>query len=171
MKKFVFSCVIVCCSVGLSAQATWAKSYNTDGQVNLNATVGYNGGLCLNAGGEWVIGEFALDSIPIDFGVMARATFKVSSWNGYDGFSWAAGPLVGFHMGLADLPLEWFIGAGLCLYGYGTSAGMLPGYPDLGVGFAGVGGLLFHLSKEFRIIVEAGWMGSWYWGGGVLLRL
>lgn len=170
MKKIIGAGILlfVLVTAGAFGQG-WAKSYNKDGQVNLEASVGYLWGLTLTVGGEWIIGEFRIDTVPIDFGVMVKGNLQIwDTYVGYSGVYWGAAPLFSLHMGLADFPLEWFISAGVGFYGYGSS---VPGYPGFNFGFATFDGLIFHLSDMFGILVEYGYIGASHtWGAGLEIQ-
>jgi hypothetical protein len=175
MKRIVLIVMLCLLTVGAFAQGTaWAKSYNKDGQFNIYASIGYAWGFTGSLGLEFIITEFKIGNIPFDFGVAARGAIEAyQSWyyTGTDVF-WGAAPMATLHMGLASIPIEFYISAGLAIYGWSWSGALPYGFNEVNVGFASLEGMVWHFSPNFGLILEAGYLGYvLVWGIGLEVQL
>jgi hypothetical protein len=173
MKKLVLVFVLVLAATSAFAQSSWAKSYNKNGQFNIDVSVGYWYGITGSVGLEFIITEFKIGNVPFDFGVAVRGAVEYIPYYYDSAIFWGAGPLATLHMGLNAIPIEFFISAGLGLYGYGWTSGYTyAGYSAFGVGFASIDGIIWHFSPNFGLLLEGGYVGAaGVWGIGVELKL
>jgi hypothetical protein len=153
------------------AEPSWAKSYNADMSFNLYASVGWALGFTGSVAGELILTEFKIGPVPFDFGVAVRGAFEAyQTWFGYGGayVYWGAAPLATLHLGLSAVPIEFYISAGIALYGstdtYWFAAPVM-------LGFASVEGVIWHLSPNFGLLLEGGYLGgAAVWGVGVQIH-
>ena len=176
MKRALLVVLILLLATSAFAQSKpWAKSYNKDGQFNIYASVGWAWGFTGSVGLEFIITEFKIGNIPFDFGVAVRGAIEVyQSWYYLAGTDiyWGAAPMATLHMGLASVPIEFFIAAGVAIYGYSWEYGLPYGYNAVNVGFASIDGIIWHLSPAFGLILEGGYLGgAGVWGVGIELQL
>jgi len=179
-RKVVVSIVVLllCVSVAgafaaekKSSEVPWLASLNGPGTVNVTATVGYTWwGLGLNLGAEFTLAQFALGSVPLDFGITAQgsAGFDV------DGIGIAAAGLatlnIGFDFG-HNLVFELFLGLGPGILTETWAGG------GFGVGIAEYSGATWWFSRSIGFTVEDGYVNAfnlygWYFGGiGVTFKL
>ncbi len=157
-----------------SSDIPWMASYNKGGQVNLYASAGWDGwGIGASAGGELIISEFSIGSVPLSWGVMARGVVGFPIFYGYAGLEWGAAGLVDLHWGLdfgksAQFDIYAGIGPGVC----GTY-----GAP-FAIGIAEYSGVCWFVDPKLAIIAENGYyngfvLGAWisYFGVGVQYKL
>jgi hypothetical protein len=157
MKKlFMVLVVLVAVGTGAFAQDVFA-SYSAPGDINLYASVGWAWNLEVSAAAEYMVGEFALGPLPVDWGVMVRGAFDVGSY-----FGFGIGALATLHTGLAAFPVEFYIALGAAYYSWGT------GFP---VTFASYNGATWWFSKNMGLVVEGGYVGIGFWGVGIEFKL
>ncbi len=174
-RRILLVIMMLLLATSLFAQKSFAKSYNKNGQFNVYASVGWAWGFTGSVGLEFILAEFKIGTIPFDFGIEARGAIEVyPSWyylTGTDVY-WGAAPMASLHMGLAGVPLEFYISAGIAFYGWSWSGGLPYGYSAFNVGFASVDGIIWHLSPNFGLILEGGYLGgAGVWGVGIELQL
>jgi hypothetical protein len=81
------------------AGTSWMTSYNEASQFNLYAVAGVGfSSLTASLGGEYVIGEFNIDVVPLQWGVMVRGILGYNTSYG-DGeyLDWGVAPMVSLH--------------------------------------------------------------------------
>jgi hypothetical protein len=187
MKRAIFAVLILLLATGAFAEAkantketsqSWATSYNKDGQFNIYASLGWAWGFTASVCPEYIITEFEIGEIPFDFGVAVRGAIEfydgaVLGASGLTGVYWGAAPLATLHLGLASIPLEFYISVGVAFYGWSWSADYIgSGYGGFNFGFATVEGVIWHFSDMFGLILEGGYLGgAGVWGIGVEIQL
>jgi hypothetical protein len=172
MKRVALIVLMLLLTAGVFAQSSFAKSYNKNGQFNIDVSVGWAWGVTGSVALEFIIAEFKIGTIPFDFGIAVRGTMEYyQTWYYYGGsyIWWGVGPLATLHMGLASIPIEFFISAGLALYGstdtYWYTA-------PVNFGFGAVSGVIWHFSPNFGLLLEGGYMGgAGVWGVGIEMKL
>jgi hypothetical protein len=142
----------------------WMASFNKTGQLNLYAAVGlYAYGVDLTAGVEVILGNFDLAGIPLEWGIEARGLIGFAGFSGYGSWiDWGAAPMLTLHWGTdfgKGLKFEVYGGLGLGLYGTGGSYySSFSGYGPF-FGFAGGGGVAWHFSNNFSLILDSAYVG------------
>ncbi len=158
MKKlFVVLLVLLAVTTGAFAQNVFA-SYSKPGDIDLYASVGWAWNLEASAAAEYMIGEFALGPLPMDWGIMVRGAFDIGST-----FGFGIGALASLHTGLAAFPLEFYIALGVAYYNWGFTT-----FP---VTFASYNGMTWWFSKNLGLVVEGGYVGLGFWGVGLEFKL
>ncbi len=158
MKKlFVVLVVLLAVGTGAFAADVFA-SYNKPGDLNVYASVGWYVFPEVSVAAEYVIGEFALGPVPFDWGVAVRG--GMDFWSG--GIDYAIGALATLHTGLVAFPLEFYASIGAAFHGP-TAA-----FP---VAFATYGGVTWWFSKNLGLVLENGYLGWYFWGVGVELKI
>ncbi len=154
----------------------WMASFNKNSQINLSAAVGFYGyGIDITAGPEYIITNFDISGIPLEFGVAVRGMAGFASFLGVSWVDWGVAPLATLHWGVdfgAPWKFDWYIGLGLGIAG---ASGGYAGYSfgtGIGFGFASFDGVAWHFSDNLAIISEYGFTGfNSVWGIGVQLSL
>ncbi len=160
------------CAIAADKPQEWAKSYNKDGQLNIYGSVGYWWGVSLSAGFEYIIGEFNLGGVPLDYGIMGRGVYEFWGWYGYNWSTWGAAPTFAVHLGLKNTPIEFYASAGVGFYGYSYGGVYDALYPGFGIGFASFDGVMWHFADKFALLAEYGYVGSAsVWGVGIEMSL
>jgi len=159
MKKLL---IVLAAALALAANA-FGESAFKDGMLiepgSTNATLGFDFGLGINAGYEYAIGKFDIDTLRFTYGAKA-----IGSLYFVDGMGFGAGAVGTLHFawGCLDLPpeLSWvknldsFIGLGI-------------GYAG-GIGVISHGGSSYFFSDKMAVTLAGGLGGSYI---GVLLKL
>ena len=173
MKKIIIVVLIAVLAMSaFAADQNWAKSYNKDGQLNLFASVGYLGYFDGSVGVEYTLGEFDFGGIPVDYGIMARGVVEAWGFGSYSGIFWGVAPMFAMHLGLNNLPFEFFLSAGIGFSGYSYGSGNLdPAYPGFGIAFASFEGAMWHFADKFALLLEYGYIGVSIWGVGIEMQL
>ena len=154
MKKLlVVLVVLVAFATGAFAQDMFA-SYNKPGNVNIYASAGWYGFPEVTVGLEYMIGEFNIGPVPLDWGIQARAGLE------FYGFDFTAGAMASLHMGLI-WNLEIYAALGVCYNSWTT-------FP---LDVASYNGITYWVSKNLGVLVETGYLGWYFWGVGVEFKL
>ncbi len=154
----------------------WMASFNKTGQLNLYLAGGfYYLGFDATGGPEIILGNIDLSGIPLEWGVMGRATIGFGSFAGASWIDWGAAPMVTLHWGTdfgKGLKFEWYAGVGVGFYGttgtYYTWAGLAGPF----FGFASADGIAWHFSENASLILDytyTGWVSVY--GLGVKLNM
>ncbi|MBN1524310.1 MAG: hypothetical protein JW904_07510 [Spirochaetales bacterium] len=172
MKKLLIILILLAITVNGFAQGTslqtWAKSYNKDFQINAYGSAGYLYGIMASAAGEFVISEFNLSGVPLDWGVAVRGIIQSYSVGTDSIFMWGIAPLFNVHLGLTQVPIEFYAGVGLGLYGNVLPSAYAGALLPFGLGFAAVSGAVWHFTDQLGLILEGGYIGyTAMWGIGV----
>jgi hypothetical protein len=165
-KRILLGVVLVlmlCAAVGAFAagsQFPWMTSYNKAGQFNVYGGVGlYYGGFNVTGGAEYIIQDFDIGTVPLEWGVMAQAIVGFSNYAYATGVDWGAAPMVSLHWGTdfgGMARFDFFISAGVGLFG---GAYWSYYYGPVGVGFASYDGVQWMFSKNLGLLLEYGYIG------------
>ncbi|MCX7030746.1 MAG: hypothetical protein NTU62_11600 [Spirochaetes bacterium] len=156
MKKLLVVLVLIGVAAGAFAQ-DWAASYNKPGNINLYASGGWYYWPEVSVAAEYMIGEFNIGPVPLDWGVAVRG--GMDFWSG--GIDYSVGALATLHLGLI-WNLEFYASLGACFYGP-TAA-----FP---VTVASYEGLTYWFSKSLGVVLESGYLGWYFWGVGIEFKL
>jgi len=157
MKKLLLVVLVLAAvATGAFAQDVFA-SYNEPNDFNVYASVGFYWNLEVSAAAEWMIGEFALGPLPFDWGVQVRGVFDIGSY-----FGFGVGALGSLHLGLAPVPIEFYIALGVAYYNWGV------GVP---ITFASYNGCTWWFSEKLGLVVEGGYVGWGFWGVGLEFKI
>jgi hypothetical protein len=156
MKKLLVVLVLIGVATGVFAQDVFA-SYNAPGNVNVYASVGWAWNLEASVAAEYMIGEFALGPLPLDWGLMVRGVFDIGSY-----FGFGVGALATLHTGITAFPVEFYIALGAAYYNWGTG---------LPIAFASYNGVTWWFSKNMGIVAEGGYVGWGFWGVGLEFKI
>jgi hypothetical protein len=157
MKKLLVVLVVLAAvGTGAFAQDIFA-SYNKPGNINVYVSGGYAWYFEVSAAAEVMIGEFALGPASVDWGLMARGGLEIGA--GWVDFG--VGALASMHLGLAVMPIEFYIALGACYNNWTT-------FP---VAFASYNGVTYWFSKSLGVVVEGGYIGWYFWGVGLEFKL
>jgi hypothetical protein len=183
-KKIVAAVLVLMVFAALGAFAfeqksktfPWMASFNKNSQINLSAAVGFYGyGIDITAGPEYIITNFDISGIPLEFGVAVRGMAGFASFLGVSWVDWGVAPLATLHWGVdfgAPWKFDWYIGLGLGISGSSVSNAYLSYASGIGFGFASFDGVAWHFSDNWSIITEAGYTGYiWVWGIGAQFSL
>jgi hypothetical protein len=157
MKKLLVVLVLIAVTAGAFADDIFT-SYNKPGNINVYASVGWYFWPEVSVAAEYVAGEFKIGTVPLDWGVAVRG--GMDFWSG--GVDYAVGALATLHLGLAVAPIEFYASLGACFYGP-TSY-----FP---VTVASYGGVTWWFSKKIGLVLENGYLGWYFWGAGLELKL
>jgi hypothetical protein len=157
MKKLLLVLVVLVGVAGVTFAQDWAASYNKPGDVNLYASFGYYWWPEVSVAAEFVIGEFAIGPIPLDWGVAVRG--GVDFWSG--GVDFGVGALGTLHFGLGVFPVEFYASLGVCYNNYWATP----------ISIASFGGATWWFSKNLGLLFENGYLGSYFWGVGVEFKI
>ena len=139
---------------------SWMTSYNKTGHVNVYAGAGfYYGGLNITGGAEYIIGNFDIGPVPLEWGIMAQAILGFSNYAYASGLDWGAAPMVSLHWGTNFGGLarfDFYISAGLGIFG-GAYWAYYNG--PVGFGFASYDGVTWMFSKDLGLLLEFGYIG------------
>ncbi|MGA2480220.1 MAG: hypothetical protein ABSG63_15815 [Spirochaetia bacterium] len=166
-KKILLTAVLVLLlSSALGAFAAdnsyaWMTSYNKPNHINVYGGVGYYfGGFSVTGGAEYIISDFNIGPVPLEWGIMAQAILGFSNYSYTTGLDWGAAPMASLHWGTnfgGGAKFDFFISAGLGLYGgaywafYNTGA--------VGLGFASYDGAMWMFSNNLGLLLEYGYIG------------
>jgi hypothetical protein len=158
MKKAVVLLVIlaVVAPVGVFAQNPFDYEATVPGDLNLNAGVSIGWGIGVDVGVDLILGKFAIEGFPLDWGIGARGLANLGFGGG---FNWGAAGLWTLHKGftLGDkLNFDFYIAVGAGVGGY-TGGYFFP----FGVGFATFDGLAWKLNDTVAIQIEYGGIYGW----------
>jgi hypothetical protein len=154
----------------------WMASFNKPGQLNVYAAVGlYPYGIDLTGGVEVIIGHFDISGVPLQWGLMGRGLIGFGSFSGFGSWiDWGAAPMVTLHWGIdlgSGAKFEWYGGVGLGLYGTSGTYYSFTGYGPF-FGFAAGGGIAWHFSNNFSLILDSAYVGwTGVYGIGVKVDL
>jgi hypothetical protein len=172
MRRKILGIVILfvfCASVGAFAYEKKSKefpfmaSYNKSGQLNFYAAVGFYGvGLEVAAGPEFIIQEFDLGGIPLEWGLTVRGMLGFGGFAGYSWLDWGVAPMATLHWGV-DLggiwKFDWYVGVGLGISGTIGDYYYWPGEAAIRFGFASFDGVAWQFADNMAVIVDAGYAG------------
>jgi hypothetical protein len=156
--------LILCTAFGAFAadkSYAWMTSYNKPNHINVYGGLGYYwGGFNVTGGAEYIIGDFEIGPVPLEWGIMAQAIVGFASYSYATGIDWGAAPMVSLHWGTdfgAMAKFDFYVSAGLGLYGGTYWAHDNSG--ALGFGFASYDGVMWMFSKDFGLLLEYGYIG------------
>ena len=166
-KRIVVSLVLVllmCATFGAFAadkMFPWMASYNKAGHINVYGGVGYYwGGFDVAAGAEYIVGEFDIAGVPLEWGIMAQATLGFANYSYSSGLDWGAAPMASLHWGTNfgnNLKFDFYISAGLGVYGGSYWSYWNSG--AVGFGFASYEGVTWMFSNNLGLLLEYGYIG------------
>jgi hypothetical protein len=156
MKKLLVVLVLIGVTAGAFADDIFG-SYNKPGNMNLYASVGWYYWPEVTVAAEFMLGEFDLGTVPLDWGVAVRG--GMDFWSG--GIDFGVGALATLHLGLAVVPIEFYASLGVCYNNYAA-------FP---VTVASFGGATWWFSKNIGLLVENGYLGWYFWGVGVQVKI
>jgi len=159
MKKLLLVMVVLLGVGGAAFAQDVFASYNEPGDINIYASVGYIWSLEASVGAEFVIGEFALGTLPFDWGVAVRGAFDISLSGGW--FGYGVGALAQLHLGLSVVPIEFYVALGACYNNWSTYH----------VSLASFNGLTWWFSDNMGLLVEGGYVGWSFWGVGLEFKI
>ncbi len=169
MKKLL---IVLAAALALAANA-FGQDALKDGMLiapgTANVTIGFDFGLGVNAGFEYPLGSFDIDTARFTYGAKAVGSFRFAG--GVTGLGVGAVGTVHFAWGCLDLPeafswarnIDTFIGVGLGYTGILYSEGAIGG-----LGLFSHGGSSYFISENMAVTVAGGLGGSYL---GVLLKL
>jgi hypothetical protein len=105
--------LLVLGAVSSFAEQTIFESHNKTGHMNVYGTVGWGGGAFLlgaAASGEYIMGQFTLGPVPLDWGIMGSAIVDLLSSG--DPFGLGVDAMATLHLGLI-WNLDFYVGLGL----------------------------------------------------------
>ncbi len=176
MKKiFLLLVVLLIFTIPVFAQssnnpADYFQSYLKKGNLSIYASLGWWYGICINGGGEIVLGEWKIaDIFEIDYSVGFRVLFQSYFLTNltYSLFYFGAAPMFIIHLGITG-NLDFYEGMGLGLF-FSNDTYL---FKEFGIGFAAVSGITWYFAKNMGLILEyafVGWASSW--GFGITLKL
>ena len=150
--------LLVLSAVSSFAQQNIFESHNKTGHMNVYGAVGWGGGYTLGAAAsaEYVMGQFTLGPIPLDWGVMGSAVlgFLPDIGLGVDA-------MATLHLGLI-WNVDFYAGLGL-------GVGILP----FGIEFAQTAGAVYKVSDTLYVQVQDIWTtgGHGVYGVGIVLKM
>ena len=78
----------------------WMATFNKAGQVNIYAAVGfYYYGIDVGGGPEFIISNFDVSGIPLEFGIAVKGLVGFANFGGFSWTDWGVGPLATLHLG------------------------------------------------------------------------
>ena len=158
MKKLLVVLVLVVVAAGAFADDIFG-SYNKPGNMNIYAAVGWYYFPEVTVAAEYMLGEFTLGTVPLDWGVAVRGGMDFDS----SGFDFGVGALATLHLGLTVIPVEFYASLGVCYHNYNA--------PVIPVTVASFGGATWWFSKNIGLLVENGYLGWYFWGVGVQVKI
>jgi hypothetical protein len=121
----------------------------------------YWGGLDVAVGAEYIVGQFDIGGVPLEWGIMAQGILGFATSFGYNnGIDWGIAPMGSLHWGTnfgGMSKFDFFVSAGLGIYGgsywtYWNSGA-------LGFGFASYEGVIWMFSNNLGLLAEYGYIG------------
>ena len=169
MKKLF---IVMAISIAFAANAFGQSAFENDMLIapgTPNVTLGFDFGLGLNAGFEYPLGSFDIDTARFTYGAKAVGSLRFAG--GVMGLGVGAVGTLHFAWGCLDLPeafawarnIDTFIGVGLGYSGILYSEGALGG-----IGLFSHGSSSYFFSENMAVTVAGGLGGSYL---GVLLKL
>ena len=160
-RRMIAGLVLALLLIGTMAVSAQQKipfltSWNKPGHMNLSATVGWYGwGIDAAVGGELIMGEFDVATIPLDWGVMAKALAGMDLFFG-GGISWGVAGVATLHWGLTwGLDIYAGLGVGVCST-YGT---------PFGIGIASADGVSWKLTDSLFLLADWTYINPIFSGG------
>jgi len=142
---------------------SWMASYDGTGQINLYAACGfYYYGIAIGGGPEFILGNFDVSGVPLEWGIAAKGLVGFANHAGFTWTDWGIGPLVTLHWGIdagGPLKFEWYLGLGLGISGSSTNYGYYPYGSGVGFGFASADGVAWHFSENISAILDYSYFG------------
>jgi hypothetical protein len=186
MKRRVVVAVVLalllCSAVGSfafeqkSTAYPWMASFNKTGQLNLYAAIGlYYYGFDLDAGPEFILGNFNISGVPLEWGLMARGLLGFASFGGTSWVDYGVAPMVTLHWGTdfgGPLKFDWYVGLGLGISGSTVNYGYYSYGSGIGLGFSSADGVAWQILENLSVILDYAYSGYFsVWGVGVRLNL
>ncbi len=154
----------------------WMASFDRTGQVNLYAAVGfYYYGIDVGGGPEFILGNFDVSGIPLEWGIAVKGLVGFANFGGFTWTDWGFGPLVTLHWGIdggGPLKFEWYGGLGLGISGSTANYGYYSYGTGTGFGFATADGLAWHFSENISLLLDYSYFGFYsLYGVGLKFNL
>ncbi len=141
----------------------WMATFNKAGQVNIYAAVGfYYYGIDVGGGPEFIISNFDVSGIPLEFGIAVKGLVGFANFGGFSWTDWGVGPLATLHWGIdggGPLKFDWYIGLGLGISGSTANYGYYNYGTGTGFGFATTDGVAWHFSNNISAILDYSYFG------------
>jgi hypothetical protein len=156
MKKLLVALVLIAVAAGAFAQDVFT-SYNEKGDINIYASVGYVWYIEASVAAEFIVGQFNLGTVPLDWGIAVRGGMEF--WGA--GVDFGVGGLGTLHLGLGVFPVEFYLSLGVCYNNWSS----------LPITVASYGGLTWWFSKNIGLLLEGGYLGWGFDGIGLEVEL